>query len=90
MSLNQKISGIFPQDSIVPKSFSLSKNSAKYENIIHHRVFQVPVGVLANPLKIISVQSNVEGVKFYKFGMMINAQSHNRLMNLLLNSVKFN
>ena len=69
MSLNQKISGIFPQDSIVPKNFHLSKNNAKYNNIVERRIFSVPVGLLVKPIKIIVNQHNILGFKFYEYGI---------------------
>jgi|688.fasta_scaffold2868479_1 hypothetical protein len=90
MSLNQKISGIFPQDSIVPKNFRLSKNNAKYNNIVERRIFSVHVGVLVKPMKIIVKQHNILGVQFYDYGMMTTIEDHNRLMNLLVKSVKYN
>lgn len=90
MSLNQKISGIFPQDSIVPKNFHLSNNNAKYNNIVERRIFSVPVGALVNPMQIIVSQNALTNVRFYKQGMMITHEDHNLLMNLLVQSVKYN
>lgn len=89
MSFNQKISGIFPQDSIVPKNFDMSKRNAKFNNIVMRRACNVPVFLLVKPFQIIATQNNL-GVKFYKQGMKVALEDHASLIRILVNSVKYN
>jgi hypothetical protein len=87
---NSKIVGIFPQDSIVPKNFDVSKRNAKFDNIVKRRACHVPIILLSKPFKILAVQNHLKGVKFYRQGMMLSLSEHGKLMNLLINSVKYN
>ena len=87
---NSKIVGIFPQDSIVPKNFDMSKKNAKFNNIVMRRACHVHVIVLSKPFKILAMQNDLKGIQFYKQGMMISLSEHRKLINLLINSVKYN
>jgi len=90
MSFNQKISGIFPQDSIVPKNFDMSNKNARYDNIVMKRACGVPVIVLVKPLKILAKQNKLNSVRFYNLGMRVSLDDHQFLIHLLINSVKYN